>query len=222
MTIMEAIQKRHSVRRYSEQKVEGDVLAALQDDVNKCNDESGLCIRLVTEQPYITGGVLAKLVGLRFSGVKNYIVLAGTDHANLDEKAGYYVERLVLKAQQLGLNTCWVAAIGKKQFSANLNAGERIVIIVTFGFGESQGLPRKSKPLESLCKVDGDMPDWFRSGIEAAMLAPTALNRQKFLFTLAGNTVKAEYDNGNFSKIDLGIVKYHFEVCAGVENFTWL
>lgn len=218
MTIMEAIQKRHSVRRYSEKKIEEGVLAALQDEVSKCNDESGLNIRLVADDPDTFNGFLAKV---RFSGAKNYIVLVGKESPDLEEKAGYYGEQLVLKAQQLGLNTCWAMMFSGKKFSEKLDKGEKIVIIISFGYGETQGVPRKSKPLEALCKVDTDMPDWFRSGMEAAMLAPTALNKQKFLFTLSGNTVKAECDNGRFSKIDLGIVKYHFEVGAGIENFAW-
>lgn len=45
----------------------------------------------------------------KFSGVKNYIALVGKKSETLDEELGYQGERLVLKAQELGLNTCWVA-----------------------------------------------------------------------------------------------------------------
>lgn len=217
MTINEAIQKRHSVRRYTDQRVE-DVLAALQAEVSECNSESGLNIRLITDDPDTFNGFLSKV---NFSGAKNYIVLVGKESAGLEEKTGYYGERLVLKAQQLGLNTCWAATFNKKKFAAEIGNDEKIVIVISFGYGVTQGVPRKSKPLESLCKVNGDMPDWFRSGMEAAMLAPTARNQQKFLFTLSGGTVKAESMSGSFSNIDLGIVKYHFEVGAGTENFKW-
>ena len=108
-----------------------------------------------------------------------------------------------------------------KKFAAKLEKDEKIVITIALGYGETQGVSRKSKPMETLCNVDGDMPGWFRSGMEAAMLAPTAINQQKFLFTLSDGAVKAEDKGGSFSKIDLGIVKYHFEVGAGVENFKW-
>jgi len=218
MTIIEAIQKRHSVRRYTEQSAPGDVIAALRAGVSECNAESGLNIRLVTDDPDTFNGFLSKI---GFSGAKNYIVLVGKEGIGLDEKAGYYGERLVLKAQQLGLNTCWSAMFNKKKFAAKIDDDEKIVIIISFGYGVTQGVPRKSKPLESLCKVSGDMPDWVRSGMEAAMLAPTARNQQKFLFTLSGGTVKAESTGGSLSKIDLGIVKYHFEVGAGIDNFKW-
>ncbi len=218
MTTMEAMQKRHSVRRYTEREVEEEVLAALRDEVKKCNDESGLNIRLVANDSETFNSLLAKI---NFSGAKNFFVLAGKVSEGLEEKAGYFGERLVLKAQELGLNTCWGASFSGKKFAAQLADDEKVVIIISFGYGETQGMPHKGKPMESLCKTDGNMPDWFRSGMEAVMLAPTAVNKQKFLFTLSGNTVKAECNNGTFSNIDLGIVKYHFEAGAGIENFTW-
>ncbi len=218
MDTIEAMKKRNSVRRYTDKKIEGDVLTALQAEVDKCNDESGLNIRLVTDDPDTFNSLFARAM---FSGTRNFFVLAGKDDADLDEKAGFYGERLVIKAQQLGLNTCWAAMFSGKKFSSKLDKGERIAIVVSVGYGETQGEPHKNKPMESLYKVDGDMPDWFRSGMEAAMLAPTAMNRQRFLFTLSGNTVKAECNNGRYSKIDLGIVKYHFEIGAGADNFRW-
>ena len=59
-------------------------------------------------------------------------------------------------------------------------------------------------------------------GVEAALLAPTAMNQQKFYFTLnEDQTVSAKSGIGFYSKTDLGIVKYHFEIGAGTENFQW-
>lgn len=57
--------------------------------------------------------------------------------------------------------------------------------------------------------------------MKAALLAPTAMNQQKFRFTLSGNEVSAKSTGGFYSKMDLGIVKFHFEEGAGRENFTW-
>ena len=220
MSIIDAIQKRHSVRRYTGQNIEGDVLAALQAEVKECNHESGLNIQLITNDPETFNNFLAKYG--KFSGVKHYLAIVGEKSPSLEEKAGYYGERIVLKAQQLGLNTCWVAlTFSKRKCAAVINKGEKLVCVISIGYGETQGVARKSKPLESLCKTDGDMPGWFRSGMEAALLAPTAVNQQKFFFTLSGSTVKAVVTGGIYSKLDLGIVKYHFEAGAGMQNFTW-
>lgn len=48
------------------------------------------------------------------------------------------------------------------------------------------------------------------------------MNQQKFKFTLIDkNTVKATAGTAFYSKIDLGIAKFHFEIGAGEENFQW-
>ena len=59
------------------------------------------------------------------------------------------------------------------------------------------------------------------AGVEAALLAPTAMNQQKFTFALSGNRVSVKAGMGFYTKIDLGIVKYHFEAGAGTEHFVW-
>jgi len=63
--------------------------------------------------------------------------------------------------------------------------------------------------------------------MEAALMAPTAMNQQKFKFTLQeGNKVKAEatfsLTGKSYLYYDLGIVKCHFEIGAGKENFIWI
>ena len=220
MTTMEAIRNRHSVRSYTDQKIGDDTLAALQAEINACNSESELNIQIITNEPDAFGGFMAHYG--KFSGVKNYIALVGKKSADIEERAGYYGERIVLKAGQLGMNTCWVAlTFSKRKSKYVVGKDEKLVCVIAIGYGVTQGVPHKNKPMESLCKTDGNMPDWFRSGMEAALLAPTALNQQKFLFTLIDNVVKAEITGGINSKIDLGIVKYHFEVGAGVESFKW-
>jgi hypothetical protein len=66
------------------------------------------------------------------------------------------------------------------------------------------------------------MPDWFRRGAEYALLAPTAMNQQKFRLEKTGErTVRASAGLGPYAALDLGIVKYQFEQAAGKENFTW-
>ena len=67
----------------------------------------------------------------------------------------------------------------------------------------------------------GDVPEWFKKCVEAALLAPTAVNQQKFFFSLDNGRVSARAGMGFYSKIDLGIAKCHFELGAGKENFNW-
>lgn len=220
MELLEAIKERHSVRQYQNKPLGEDIISELQKEVDECNQESGLHIQLVTNEPKAFDGFMAHYG--KFSGVTNYFALIGKKSADLEEKCGYYGERLVLKAQQMGLNTCWVALTYSKIKSAFvIDSGEKLCIVIALGYGENQGVPHKSKTFNAVAKTEGEIPVWFRDGVDAALLAPTAMNQQKFMLTLSGDQVNAKAGMGFYSKIDLGIVKYHFEIAAGKDNFTW-
>lgn len=220
MDLTEAIEKRHSVRSYDERKIEGDVKDELLTFINECNKESGLYIQLVLDEPKAFSGMMAHYG--KISGVKNYIALIGKKSADLDEKCGYYGEKVVLKAQQLGLNTCWVAMTYSKIKTAyQIDKDEKLCVVIAVGYGKTQGTEHKVKSIEEVTKADGELPDWFKRGTEYALLAPTAMNQQKFVFSLDGSKVSAKAGMAFYSKVDLGIVKYHFEIGAGRDNFSW-
>ena len=158
----------------------------------------------------------------KFNNVKNYIALVGKKDAQLEEKCGYYGEKIVLEAQRLGLNTCWVAMTYRKgKTAAVVPAGSKLVMVIALGYGDNPGVSHKMKSVEELSKVSGNMPDWFQSGVEAARYAPTAINQQKFCFELSGDTVSAVPGSGFCTKTDLGIAKYHFELGAGQGGWHW-
>lgn len=216
MESLTAIEKRHSVRRYIDKEIDNKILTELKAEIDECNKVSGLHIQLITNEPKAFDSIIAHYG--RFKGVCNYIALVGKKGADFDEKSGYYGERIVLKAQMLGLNTCWVAVSFSKKAvrkAVDIEQDEVLGCVIALGYGETQGVARKSKPMEKLCKTDVQAPDWFIKGMEAAMLAPTAINQQKFLFTLSEGKVTAEATGGVYSKVDLGIVKYHFEIGSG-------
>lgn len=220
MDIIQAIQTRHSVRNYTDRPIEGDVLSRLQSEIQSCNQEGGLHIQLTKDEPGAFTTLMAHYGSFR--NVRNYIALIGPKGTDLDEKIGYYGERIALAAQSLGLNTCWVAlTFSKKKAKYILASGEKLVCVLAIGYGTTQGIPHKNKPMETLCKTEGPIPAWFQQGMEAAQLAPTAVNQQKFRFTLLKNSVKAEATGGVYSNVDLGIVKYHFEIGAGEERYRW-
>lgn len=220
MDLTQAIKNRHSVRSYDERKIEGDVKNELITFINQCNKESGLHMQLVLDEPEAFSGKMAHYGN--FSGVRNYIALIGKKSPDWDEKCGYYGEKVVLKAQQLGLNTCWVAMTYRKIKTAyQVNNGEKLCVVIAVGYGKTQGAAHKIKSVEDVTKTDGTLPDWFKRGVEYALLAPTAMNQQKFTFSLSGNKVSAKAGMAFYSKVDLGIVKYHFEIGAGKDNFSW-
>lgn len=220
MDIFEAMQNRHSVRQYTNKAIETEKIDALTKLIGECNRDSGLHLQLVTNEPKAFDGTMAHYG--KFSGVTSYIALVGSKSVDLEEKCGYYGEKVVLEAQMLGLNTCWVGLTFSKIPDAfTVNKGEKLVGVISVGYGTNAGVPHNSKPVEKLCSVQSEMPDWLRRGMDAAMLAPTAMNQQKFRFALNGNKVAAKAGGGFFTKVDLGIAKYHFELGAGKENFEW-
>lgn len=221
MTIFDAMQCRHSVRAYLDKPIPPEVAAELNREIAACNLSGNLHIQLVTNESRAFSGLLPHYGSFR--GVRNYIALVGKSADDLEERIGYYGERLVLKAQMLGLNTCWVALTMRKSVAkaqCQMEPDEKLVCVLALGYGEHPGVPHKSRPMDALCQA-GEHPDWFRRGMEAAMLAPTAVNQQKFYFTRNGNQVSVKATGGFYAKVDLGIVKYHFELGAGTDSFTW-
>ena len=214
MDIFEAMEKRHSVRQYIEKPLGAEEALALSEEIKLCNEEGGLHIQLVKDEPKAFSGFMAHYG--KFSGVTNYIALVGPKGPDLDEKCGYYGERLVLKAQELGLNTCWVAMTYSKIPGAfKVEKGEALTVVITVGYGKTEGVPHKSKAPEEVSNVSANSPEWFKNGVRAALLAPTAVNQQKFYFTLENGKVTAKAKTAFYSKVDLGIAKYHFELGAG-------
>lgn len=220
MDILKAMEKRRSVREYTDKPIEGDTLDKLKKLIDKANADSGLHIQLVLNEPKAFDSRMAHYG--KFSGVMNYIALIGKRGGDLEEKCGYYGERIVLGAQTLGLNTCWVALTYKKIPEAfTVEKDEKLLMVIAIGYGKTPGKPHGSKRYDEVAKPL-DAPKWFRSGVEAALLAPTALNQQKFRFVLKGDKVIAKTKVGTCVKTDLGIAKYHFELGAGKDSDVWL
>ena len=227
MTLLKAIQSRHSVRRYKDTPLPADVIETLLQKISEVNAEGGLHIQLVTEEPKAFRSILNYGT---FNGVTNYFVVAGQKADDLNERAGYYGEQLVLLAQQLGLNTCWAGLTYQKVAGTYaLNEGEKIVCYIALGYGETQGTERKHKAIREISNASDLTPKWFNRGVEAAQLAPTAVNQQKFFIEYVGIkegnrhkvSAKATFSMMGYTQLDFGIVTLHFEIDAGKDNFEW-
>jgi nitroreductase len=222
-----------------EQPLAEDVVKELEEQMANLNQEGNLHIQLVLNEPKAFQGTLAKYG--KFRGVTNYIVMAGKKSDDLDERIGYYGEHLVLLAQTLGLNTCWVGlSYSKVPGTYVLDEGEKIACYIAIGYGETQGVGHKIKTVEQVSRsavralgssknASDITPSWFKKGVEAALLAPTAVNQQKFLFEYVGMSnnrhqvrAKRGFSMIGYTKMDLGIAKYHFEIGAGKVNFDWV
>ena len=228
MTLQEAIKARHSVRAYKEQPLTDADAQALEEKIAELNREGRLHIQLIKNEPKAFLGPFARYG--KFRGVSNYLVMIGEKADDLDERIGYYGEQLVLFAQTIGLNTCWVGlSYTKIPGTYELGENEKIGCYIAIGYGETHGVSHKIKRIDQVSNISDDSPDWFRRGVEAALLAPTAINQQKFSFELllaedgqpARVLAKRHFSLVGYTQMDLGIAKYHFEIGAGKENFQW-
>ena len=227
MTLQEAITARHSVRKYIDKEIPADIVTVLQDKIAEYNKVGNLNIQLVLNETRAFTGMLS--YG-SFSGVKNYFVMVGKKGADLDERVGYYGEKLVLLAQTLGLNTCWVGLSYRKVPEAyNVGKDEKLACMIALGYGETQGVSHKIKTIEQVSNASDLTPTWFKRGVEVALLAPTAVNQQKFSFEYVGMSnnrhlvrAKKGFSMIGYTQMDLGIAKYHFEIGADKNNFDWV
>ncbi|MBQ7688314.1 MAG: nitroreductase [Clostridia bacterium] len=220
MDYLEAMTARHSVRSYENRPLPPEIVGELERQIEEINAQSGLHIQLVTNEPKAFDSAMAHYG--KFSGVTNYFALVGKKGPALEESCGYYGEKLVLAAQAMGLNTCWVALTFKKVPGAyTVEKGEKLLLVIALGYGKTQGAAHRSKAPEELADLKNDAPAWFSDGVKAAALAPTAVNQQKFRFFYDNGKVAAEAGRGFYTKTDLGIAKLHFELGAGKGKDIW-
>ena len=227
MTLLEAITVRHTVRKYIDKPIPQDIIDILQAKIEECNEIGNLHIQLVTNEPKAFKG---KMAYGTFSGVTNYFAMVGKKADDLSERVGYYGEQLVLLAQTLGLNTCWVGLTYNNIKDAYIKGNdEKLCCMIALGYGDDTGRNLKRKTVEQVSNASDITPAWFKKGVEAALLAPTAVNQQKSSFEYVGkknnrHIVKANkgFSLIGYTRIDLGIAKFHFEIVVGNENIDWL
>ncbi|HEX3037412.1 MAG TPA: nitroreductase family protein [Oscillospiraceae bacterium] len=232
MTSLEAVDARHSHRKYQATPIESSIVEKLKASVEQYNKEAGLHIQFITDNGEAFNG-LTKSYGM-FSGVQNYIALIGrADDENFKEKCGYYGEKLVLEATQFGLGTCWVGGSFNKKFcSYHLSQGETLCCTITMGNVEQElsfkekliikTLRGKSKSIDEMYESSGEVPQWFLSGMQAVQKAPSAMNQQPVKFYYKNGVVSASVkDISAHQPIDMGIAKLHFEVGSGGGTWAW-
>ncbi|MBR2790385.1 MAG: nitroreductase [Eggerthellaceae bacterium] len=223
--LLRASAGRHSVRAYDGLALTDEDRTYLEARIAAINAEAGLHIQLACGEPDAFDSLLAHYG--KFSGVVNYLVLAGPDTPGLDELCGYWGEMLVLEAQARGMRTCWVGGtFSKRKTKYTCAKGERLSLIVSLGYGTTDGRPHPvKKTAQDVAQVPVGVvaPEWFAAGVEEALLAPTAMHQQKFRFELCadGEHVRATTAAGPFAKVDLGIAKLHFELGSGKDASVW-
>ena len=105
MTEIEAIRERHSVRAYLDKKIDSETVEKLNALIGRCNEKGNLHLQLLEDAGNTFNRLMSKVMGL--GSAPSVIACVGPDDRTVEERVGYYGEKVVLYAQQLGLNTCW-------------------------------------------------------------------------------------------------------------------
>lgn len=227
MTLQEAIKHRHSVRQYINKPIEPDKIEQIRIAIDKANSNGNVHLQIITNDTKAFASGLAKYG--KFQNVHNYVAVVAPKGKQGDILAGYWGEQIVLLIQTLELNSCWVGLTFKKDKSAyKIDNNEELKCVIAFGYGANEGVQHPQKKTIADVAVNksnsNNFPDWFVKGVDAALLAPTAVNQQKFQFILHENNIiecVTKFSIMGYTYIDLGIVKCHFEIGADTNIFNW-
>lgn len=218
MDMKQAMPERHMVRKYTNKPIPIEIAQKIDERLNDINREYCTDIKLVRDDSSAFNAAI-KLVLAK--GVRNYFILAGKAAHDLRERLGMAGADLMLFCQTLGLNTWWVGGTYSHAKMTEKAPGDEVIGVIAVGYGATQGKPHKSKSAQEVATYEGPEPEWFKRGVEAALLAPTALDKQAFKIKGIGDEVSITYESGTFSGEDLGLVKYHFALGAGDHPFSW-
>lgn len=218
MTMQQAMKERHTVRKFTDQTIDEQQLADLKKRVDEDNRRYDVDISVETDQ---TNGVSGIIRLLMTKNVRNYLILASTDRSNVDVALGEAASDLMLYAKTIGLDTWYIGGTWNRKSVESETSAQHVIGIIVFGYGENHGKPHASKTVQQVSKYKGEAPQWFVNGVQAALLAPTPLNKQPFFITGKGNAVSIQVDGGIFKGADEGIVRHHFELGAGKHSFSW-
>lgn len=228
MIPIEAIEKRISCRAYADQPLDQPVIDELATLAATLGEEGGFTLAVIGPTD---GGKKLRLNGRMFSGpVSTYAALIGADDDLTREKVGYFGEKLVLHATQMGLGTCWVAGtFDRKSVTVPLGEGEVLHDVIPLGIMAARqtfaqrtiraGLRRRDKKPEAMYQGDTslmDAPAWIRSGIDAVIKGPSAVNEQPVVFVREQGQLRATlpHPKRSVEYTDLGIAKLHFQIAA--------
>ncbi|MCI5745074.1 MAG: nitroreductase [Erysipelotrichaceae bacterium] len=216
MYSIELMKKRHSVRQYLNEPIDNDKKEVLNKIIEDINLKQNTHIQIVYDEPTAFNSFMAHYG--KFENVTNYIALVGKD----EEKLGYYGEEIVLKAQEIGLNTCFVALSynkNKAKSKISILQNEKLFCVIAIGKGKNHGMPHHSKKREDVLQLVGEKPSWLDDAITACLLAPTALNQQKFIISCNNGDVDVKIKGvGPYTTLDLGIVKFHLDCIKKANN----
>jgi nitroreductase len=229
------IGKRRSRRRFDQKPLDPKTLSQMAEVCDKFQPFTNARSILITESPdSVFGGIIGSY-GL-ITGVPAFVAFIGNmDNPNVYEQVGYTGEGIILEAEALNLATCWVAGFFKRKVVASLakiGKNERILAVTPIGYATSPpsfgeklitgfGFTHRRKALSDLVTGldEAEWPKWVKTALEAARIAPSAVNRQPWRFEISHNGITISVNQskrgyGMPKRLCCGIAMLHIEVAA--------
>ena len=229
------IEARRSRRRFDQKPLGSELLSQMATVCRNFKPFPSARSVLITESP---DSVFKGAIGPygKVKGAPAFVAFIGNmDSPNVYEQVGYTGEGIILEAGALNLATCWVAGFFRRKVVAsltNIGENERVLSVTPIGYASEYlsleeklmtgfGLAHKRRALSGLVTShnESEWPQWIKPALEAARLAPSAINRQPWRFdvtdnsiTVSVNTSRREY--GLPKRLCCGIVMLHIEVAA--------
>lgn len=231
-----AIAKRRSRRRFDPARpIQPDLLEQLGVVCQEFRPFPNARVVLVTESP---DPVFKGAVG-PYGRVKDAPAFAAfigiVDSPHVHETVGYTGEAIILEATALELSTCWVGGFFRPEVAGSLSRtrrNERVLAVTPLGYArETETLEEKlmtgfgrTHQRHRLSHLTAGLdehnwPEWVRISLEAAKLAPSAINRQPWGFHVESDSITIYLrtkgpEFGVSKRLDCGIAMLHIELGA--------
>lgn len=229
-TLDEIITERKSVRTFDASRpLTPEDVVALQTALGEAKSPFGGDVAIDLKQFDLKGSFKPSTYGT-ISGAEWYFLM-GTDSTQAAQLTlGFRMEQVVLKAAEMGLGTCWIAATFKgTQFAQAIDFPSNIPLQVVMPVGypaEKRGMldritrtvvgSAKRRPMDELflshafTKPVSTQSRYYHA-LEMMRLAPSSTNSQPWRALVDGDTVYFYYENkSKASVLDLGIGLAHF------------
>lgn len=236
----EALITRRSRRLYNAEPVSRDVVQKLETMCESFRpfDSARAVLTECTEK------VFKGIIGAygRIRGAPLFVAFIGdTRDPHVQEMVGYTGEGIVLEATSLGLGTCWVGKSFDQKIASHflsMNEHERVLAVSPVGYAAREasfeerlltgfGQTHKRKPIEELASgiPQAEWPAWVRTSLDAARVAPSAVNRQPWRFQVETDGITISVDDmkdsyGISKRLDCGIAMLHIEIASRLCGVT--
>lgn len=231
MDILQVVRNRKSVRSYNGSTLTSDQVSVMNKAIADAKSPFGgkVAIRL---KDYGTAGDFTPSTYGVITGARSYLLMAIGDDLQSNLSGGFMMEHVVLRATEIGLGTCWIAATFRGtdfEKDTQWEDGMKLRIVSPIGLAANRKSFKdrimrlavssdKRKPFGELFYHETfskslDEDGLFGKSLAMMRLAPSSTNSQPWRAVVSGNDVHFYYKTkSSLAVIDCGIGLCHFSL----------